>query len=129
ITTIGQLAATDPGALKRLLGEAHGEKLGALAWNRDPREIETRHRARSAGAQSALGLKPATDRVIRPALRHLADRIGTRLRAKSLAGRTITVRLRWPDFTAITRSASLPQPIAATAIIADVAEELTRAAL
>ena len=129
ITTIGQLAATDPGALKRLLGEAHGEKLGALAWNRDPREIETRHRARSAGAQSALGLKPATDRVIRPALRHLADRIGTRLRAKSLAGRTITVRLRWPDFTAITRSASLPQPIAATAIIAEVAEELTRAAL
>ena len=129
ITTIGQLAATDPGVLKRLLGEAHGEKLGALAWNRDPREIETRHRARSAGAQSALGLKPATDRVIRPALRHLADRIGTRLRAKSLAGRTITVRLRWPDFTAITRSASLPQPIAATAIIAEVAEELTRVAL
>src|SRR5690606_38289133 len=80
ITTIGQLAATDPGVLKRLLGEAHGEKLGALAWNRDPREIETRHRARSAGAQSALGLRPATDRVIRPALRHLADRIGTRLR-------------------------------------------------
>lgn len=129
ITTIGQLAATDSGALRRLLGEAVGDKLGALAWNRDPREIETRHRARSAGAQSALGLKPATDRVIRPALRHLADRIGSRLRARSLAGRTITVRVRWPDFTAITRSASLPQPIAATAMIAEVAEELVRVAL
>ena len=129
IATIGQLAAADPGALRRLLGEAVSDKLRALAWNRDPREIETRHRARSAGAQSALGLKPATDRVVRPALRHLADRIGSRLRAKSLAGRTITVRVRWPDFTAITRSASLPQPIAATAIIAEVAEELTRTAL
>lgn len=129
ITTIGQLAATDSGALRRLLGEAVGDKLGALAWNRDPREIETRRRARSAGAQSALGLKPATDRVIRPALRHLADRIGARLRARSLAGRTITVRVRWPDFTAITRSASLPQPIAATAMIAEVAEELVRVAL
>lgn len=129
IATIGQLAAADPGALRHLLGEAVGDKLGALAWNRDPREIETRHRARSAGAQSALGLKPATDPVVRPALRHLADRIGSRLRAKSLAGRTITVRVRWPDFTAITRSASLPQPIAATAIIAEVAEELTRTAL
>lgn len=129
ITTIGQLAATDSGALRRLLGEAVGDKLGALAWNRDPREIETRRRARSAGAQSALGPKPATDRVIRPALRHLADRIGARLRARSLAGRTITVRVRWPDFTAITRSASLPQPIAATAMIAEVAEELVRVAL
>jgi hypothetical protein len=54
-----------------------------LAWNRDPREIQTDRRAGSAGAQSALGRKPATERVFRPALLHLADRIGTRLRAKS----------------------------------------------
>lgn len=39
------------------------------------------------------------------------------------------MRVRWPDFTAITRSASLPQPIAATAMIAEVAEELVRVAL
>ena len=129
IATIGQLAATDAQALRRLLGEAAGEKLGALAWNRDPREIETRHRARSAGAQSALGRRPATDEVVRPTLRHLADRIGARLRAKSLAGRTVTVRVRWPDLSAITRSVSLPQPIAATGIIAEVAEELVHSAL
>ena len=65
---------------------AVGEKLSALAWNRDPRAIRTQHRARSAGAQSALGRKPAVESVFKPALLHLADRVASRLRAKSLAG-------------------------------------------
>ena len=129
ITTIGQLARTSQRALERLLGPAAGEKLSALAWNRDPREIRTQHRARSAGAQSALGRKPAEERVFRPALAHLADRIGTRLRAKSLAGRTVTVRVRFADLRAVTRSATLVAPIAATASLAEIAEELVRAAL
>src|SRR5215211_1620379 len=75
VTTIGELANSSPHALDRLLGPAAGEKLLALAWNRDPREIRTHHRAQSAGAQSALGRKPAVARVYRPALAHLADRI------------------------------------------------------
>src|SRR6188508_1797828 len=54
VLTIGQLAETSPRALQRLLGRAVGEKLTALAWNHDPRQIQTRGRARSAGAQSAL---------------------------------------------------------------------------
>ena len=61
-----QLANTSPHALERLLGPAAGEKLLALAWNRDPREIRTHHRAQSAGAQSALGRKPAVERVYPP---------------------------------------------------------------
>jgi DNA polymerase-4 len=85
-------------SLERLVGRAAKEKLTALARNRDPREIETYRRAQSAGAQSALGRKPAEERVFRPALRHLADRIGTRLRAKSRLGRTVTARVRFADF-------------------------------
>ena len=127
VTTIGQLANTSPHALDRLLGPAAGEKLLALAWNRDPREIRTHHRAQSAGAQSALGRKPAVESVYRPALAHLADRIGTRLRAKSLAGRTVTVRVRFADLRAVTRSLTLDAPIAATASLAEIAEELVRA--
>jgi DNA polymerase-4 len=129
VTTIGQLANTSPHALDRLLGPAAGEKLLALAWNRDPREIRTHHRAKSAGAQSALGRRPAVERVYRPALAHLADRIGTRLRAKSLAGRTVTVRVRFADLRAVTRSLTLDAPIAATASLAEIAEELARTAL
>src|ERR1700756_2458032 len=54
VLTIGQLAKTHRGALETLLGHAVGQKLAALAWNRDPREIVTHRRAQSAGAQSAI---------------------------------------------------------------------------
>ena len=129
VQTIGQLARMPGRSLERLLGPAASEKLSALAWNRDPREIKTQHRARSAGAQSALGRKPAVERIYRPALAHLADRIGTRLRSKALAGRTVTVRVRFADLRAVTRSLTLDAPIAATASLAEIAEELVRAAL
>lgn len=129
ITTIGELANTHKGALVRLLGPAAGEKLTALAWNRDPREIRTHRRAQSAGAQSALGHKPATARIFRPALRHLADRVATRLRAKSRPGRTVTVRVRFADLRSVTRSVTLEAPISATAILAEIAEDLVRGVL
>jgi DNA polymerase IV len=129
VHTIGQLSAISKQSLQRLLGAAAGEKLAALAWNRDPRAIAGDRRARSAGAQSALGRQPVAERVFRPALLHLADRIGSRLRAKSLAGRTVTVRVRFADMRAVTRSITLPAPIASTASLAEIAEELVRNAL
>lgn len=129
VHTIGQLAGTPGRSLENLLGRAVGSKLGALAWNRDPRAVETHHRAKSVGAQSAMGTKPASDEVIGPALRHLADRVATRMRAKSRAGRTVTVRVRFEDLRAVTRSATLPAAISATTILAEVAEDLVAAAL
>lgn len=129
VRTIGQLAKTPGWSLKQLLGPAAGEKLSALAWNRDPREIRTQRRARSAGAQSALGNRPVEERVFRPTLRLLADRIGARLRAKSLSGRTVTVRVRFADLHSVTRSVTLDAPISATAILAVIAEELVRAVI
>jgi len=129
VHTIGQLAATPGGSLERLLGRAAGEKLAALARNRDPRGIETRRRSHSAGAQSALGRRPAEERVFVPALRHLADRVATRLRAKSRPGRTVTVRVRFADLRSVTRAVTLDAPIAATATLAEIAEELVRGVL
>src|SRR6266480_914541 len=124
------LSEETPGwSLKRLLGPAAGQKLAALAWNRDPREIKTHRRAQSAGAQSAIGRKPAEERVFRPTLLHLADRIGTRLRAKSRAGRTVTVRVRFANLDSSTRSVTLDAPISATVILAEIAEQLVRAVL
>src|SRR5262249_58389748 len=116
-------------SLERIVGRAAREKLTALAWNRDPREIKIRHRAQSAGAQSALGNKPAQEQVFRPTLRHLADRVATRLRAKSRPGRTVTVRVRFADMQSVTRSVTLDAPISATAILAEIAEGLVRTAL
>jgi DNA polymerase-4 len=62
-------------------------------------------------------------------LLHLADRIGTRLRAKSKPGRTITVRVRFADLNSASRSVTLDAPISATVILAEIAEELVRAVL
>src|SRR5262245_27088160 len=129
VHTIGQLAKMPGYSLERLLGRAAGEKLTALAWNRDPRQIRTRHRAQSAGAQSALGKKPAEEQIFRPTLRHLADRVASRLRAKSRPGRTVTVRVRFADLHSVTRSVTLDEPISATATLAEIAEELVRTAL
>jgi DNA polymerase IV len=129
VRTIGQLAMIPGQRLERLLGRALGDKLGALAWNRDPREIRTQHRAHSAGAQSALGRKPAHEHVFRPTLWHLADRVATRLRAKSRPGQTVTVRVRFADMHSVTRSRTLAAPISATAMLAETAEELVRGVL
>ena len=129
VHTIGQLAKKPTRSLARLLGTAAGEKLAALSWNRDPREIRTHRRAKSASAQSALGTRPAEERIFRPALRHLADRIGARLRAKSLSGRTISIRVRFADLRAVTRSVTFDTPISTTTALAEIAEALVRAVL
>src|SRR5215467_13492182 len=101
VHTIGQLAKMPGYSLERLLGRAAGEKLTALAWNRDPREIKTHRRAQSAAAQSAFGKKPVAASVFRPTLRHLADRVASRLRAKSRPGRTVTVRVRFANLHSV----------------------------
>ncbi len=129
VTTIGQLAATPGQSLEKLLGSAASEKLRALAFNTDPRAIEVGRRARSAGAQAALGRRPATAQVIRPTLRLLADRICSRLRARQLAGRTVTVRVRFADLRAVTHAVTLEAPVSATGIVTEIAEELVHQVL
>jgi DNA polymerase-4 len=67
--------------------------------------------------------------VFRSTLRHLADRVAARLRAKSKFGRTVTVRVRFADLHSVTRSVTLDAPISATAVLAEIAEELVRTVL
>jgi DNA polymerase-4 len=129
VTTIGQLAQRSPKSVERLLGQAIGQKLSALAWNRDPRHIQSHRRAQSAGAQSALGRKPAVERVFRPVLLHLAERIASRLRAMARPCRTVTVRVRFADLRSVTRAITLPAPIMATAALMEIAVELVRGVL
>jgi len=102
VKTIGQLAATPGQSLEKLLGVAASEKLRALAFNRDPRAIVTDRRARSAGAQSALGRKQVEPRVVR----------------------AVTVRVRFADLRSVTHAATLDAPVSATGILAEVAEDL-----
>lgn len=129
VTTIGQLARRSPEAMEKVLGRAAGRKLLDLAWNRDVREIQTHRRAHSIGAQSALGKRPAVEPVFRPALRHLAERIASRLRAKDRPCRTVTVRVRFADLRSVTRAVTLRTPISATATLTEIALDLVRGLL
>ncbi|MCD9624870.1 DNA polymerase IV [Rhabdothermincola salaria] len=129
IRTIGQLADAAPDTVRRHLGEAVGSKLADLAANRDPRPVEGGRRARSVGAQSALGRRRATDETLSEVLGFLADRVGGRLRRKGLAGRTITVRVRFTDMSSVTRSTTLPSGVAGTRTLTEAALALARAAV
>ncbi len=129
IHTIGALARTQPGALRGLLGSAVGTKLAERAANADPRRIETSRRAHSVGAQSALGRRAATDELYASVLAHLADRVARRLRAKERAGRTVTVRVRFPGMASVTRSITVRTPVSATRTLVELGVPLARAAV
>ncbi|PVU81158.1 DNA polymerase IV [Cellulomonas sp. WB94] len=129
IRTIGELAQTPSSAVERLLGYAVGRKLNAMALDEDPRRIVTDHRARSVGAQSALPRRSPEPEDLRAVLAHLADRITRRMRAKDLAGRTVTVRVRFPGMHAVTRSHTLREPVAATLTLTEIAERLVWSAI
>lgn len=129
ISTIGDLADTPSPVLRHLLGRTAGGKLGSLAANADPRRIDTARRASSVGAQSALGRRPADAGLLQSSLGFLADRVAGRLRKAERAGRTVTVRVRFPGMRSVTRSATLPVAISATRTLTEIALELAGAAL
>jgi len=97
IQTIGQLARCQDGRSNGWLVAQLEKAYGRLAWNTRPTEIKTHRRAHSVGAQwpSAGSLLKSTDR---PTLRHLADRVATRL-GQSPACRTVTVSRSLSDIT------------------------------
>jgi DNA polymerase-4 len=129
IHTIGQLAVTRTSALQHLIGDAVGAKLGSLAGNVDPRRIETSHKARSVGAQSALGSRPITTALVRETLGYLVDRVAGRLRTAGCGGRTLTVRVRFPALRSVTRSVTVPVAISTTLTLTELAMELAGSAI
>jgi DNA polymerase-4 len=129
IHTIGQLARTGSPILAGLLGEAVGSKLAALSVNVDERAVERLARSKSMGAQAALGRRTATPELVRETLGYLADRVAGRLREANVAGRTVTVKVRFPHLRSVTRSATLPDAISTTLTLAELAENLARAAI
>jgi DNA polymerase-4 len=124
ITTVGQVAGLGESALVSMLGRASGRHLHALAHNRDPRPVEVGRRRRSIGAQRALGRRQRSPEDLDAIVVALVDRLCRRLRAARRVCRTITLRLRFNDFSRATRSHSLPQATAETQPILAVARGL-----
>jgi DNA polymerase-4 len=121
ITTVADVARLTDGALVSILGPAAGHHLHALAHNRDPRPVQPRRRRGSIGSQHALGRRRRSADDIDAVLVGIVDRVTRRMRKAGRTGRTVTLRLRFDDFTRATRSHSLRWPTAETrAILATV---------
>jgi DNA polymerase-4 len=129
ITTVGQVARLGEAALVSLLGRASGQHLHALAHNRDPRPVQVGRRRRSMGAQRALGRTPRSPDALDTVVVALVDRLGRRLRAARRVCRTVTLRLRFDDFSRATRSKTLLEATAQTHTILVTARGLLAAAM
>ncbi len=128
VRTVEQLARVPEGELSELLGRAVGRQLHALAHNRDPRRVRGRRR-RSIGAQRALGRRPTSWETVDASLVALVERTARRLRGARRVCRTVVLRLRFDDFTRVTRSHTLPEATAHTQTILVTARVLLATAL
>jgi len=129
ISTVGELARLGEAGLVSMLGQASGRHLHALAHNRDPRPIRVGHRRGSIGSQCALGRGPRSPEQIDAVLVGLVDRVSRRMRAAGRPGRTVTLRLRFDDFTRATRSHTLNGVTTHTSTILETARGLLDAAM
>lgn len=124
IHTIAELGALDEAALCRLVGRAAGSQLHGLASGRDDRHVVPDRAVKSIGHEETF----ATDRhesvTLHRELVRLSDSVGSRLRAAGVVGRTVTLKVRFGDFTTITRSRSSPGPLLSASEIAHVSGSL-----
>jgi DNA polymerase IV len=124
LATVCEVAQLTETALVSILGKAAGRHLHALAHNRDPRRVRRGRRRGSIGAQSALGRKPRSWDALDTVLVGLVERVGRRLRAARRVCRTVTLRLRFRDFSRATRSHTLLEATAHNGTILTTARGL-----
>jgi DNA polymerase-4 len=114
LRTIGDVAHTPLATLQRGLGVAAGAQLHRLAWGEDNRTVTARRSddenpEKSTGADETFGRDTDDPEVVRRELLRLSAKVGTRIRAAGVAGRTVTLKVRFSDFTTITRSRTRPE--------------------
>jgi DNA polymerase-4 len=128
IHTIEQLGRVDPGELARFLGRRAARHLHAIAHSRDPRPVRRGRSRRSIGTQSAFAGGGRSRAELDTLLVSLVDRVTRRARAANRAGRTVTLRFRFGDFSRATRSRTLVYPTAGTGAILAAGRALLAAA-
>jgi DNA polymerase IV len=111
LVTIGDVAHTPRSTLQGLVGGALGAQLHQLAWGTDRTTVTPRRSdhepERSMGAEETFGRDTADRAVVCRELLRLAAKVTARMRRAGVAGRTVTLRVRFADFTTITRSRTL----------------------
>ena len=123
ISTIGQLARSSADLLERELGR-QGRTLRAHALGIDDSLVETGHYPKSIGHERTFSRDVSDEEKVDRCLLDLSDRVAQRLRKEGVQARTLTLKLRYSDFTTISRSRTLPFPTDLEERIYQVTREL-----
>jgi DNA polymerase-4 len=130
LMTVGDVAHTPLRTLQRAVGAGLGSHLHDLAWGNDRREIVACHRPafgfggdpdKSMGAQETFGRDVDDREVVLRELLRLTAKVTARMRVAGVAGRTVSITVRFADFTTLTRSRTVPEAT-------DVTQEIYRTA-
>ena len=126
IYTIGDLAKWPENELIRMFGE-NGRDLAQHSKGIDDRPIVTEHETKSISQEITYSRDVRDDAVLQKTLHEMSIEVGKQLRRNNLAGKTIKLKLRWPDFTTLTRQTTLINPTDQDNEIERVALELLKA--
>lgn len=110
IETVGELADAGPERLARILGRAHGTHLYRLAMGQDPRPVQTSREEKSIGKEETFFEHVADRGKLERILLAQAHATARRLRRAHLTARTVAIKVRFADFTTITRSTTFARP-------------------
>jgi DNA polymerase-4 len=125
IHTIGQLAALGERDLAALFGQ-HGREMARHALGIDERPVVTERETKSISQETTFVRDVNDDRALEAMLRELSSRVAKNLRRENLAGTTVRLKLRWADFTTLTRQVTLAVPTDQDAEIFEAARALLR---
>src|SRR5680860_380291 len=127
LRTVADIAHTPEATLRRALGEASGHHLYELSWGRDPRPVVPTAVEKSVGSEETFSSDVDDPVVVLRELLRLSERTASRLRAQHLAGRTVVLKVRFADFTTVTRSRTLTEPTDVTRTVYGCARALYEA--
>jgi DNA polymerase-4 len=122
--TVADIAHTPVDTLRRALGETAGPHLHDLAWGRDPRRVEPLRRERSIGSDETFEFDVDDPAYLHRQFLKLSERTAARVRSAGLMGRTVSIKVRFSDFTTISRSRTLRDPTDVSREIYDTAKSL-----
>ncbi len=125
ITTIAQVRQAAPRQLQRHFGQWGGH-IWRLAHGIDDRIVVPEHEAKSISHETTFEVDIRDAEVLHTWLRDLTEQVAMRLRRHELRGQTVQIKIRFPDFTTITRAQTLPEPSNGTHELCRVAADLLR---
>jgi DNA polymerase-4 len=107
VRTVADVAHLPRHVLHRALGPAAGEHLAQLAWGRDTRDVQSAPTERSVGSEHTFAGDVDDPAVVHRHLLRLSDHVAARLRRAGWVGRTVSIKVRFADFTTLTRSKTI----------------------